>query len=84
MADGVATITIADPEQGNALTGEMRDHLAGLFDRASASLHVRAVRLTGAGPKRFLHRHEPPGPRAKRTPTGHPTRRHPPPATSPE
>jgi 2-(1,2-epoxy-1,2-dihydrophenyl)acetyl-CoA isomerase len=51
--DGVALITIDDPENGNALTGEMRDHLAGLFDDASASLRVRAVVLTGAGTKHF-------------------------------
>jgi 2-(1,2-epoxy-1,2-dihydrophenyl)acetyl-CoA isomerase len=51
--EGVAVITINDPEAGNALTGEMRDHLADLFDRASASLRVRAVLLTGAGPKHF-------------------------------
>lgn len=50
---GVATITIADPAQGNSLTGEMRDHLAAQFDRASASLAVRAVVLTGSGPKHF-------------------------------
>jgi 2-(1,2-epoxy-1,2-dihydrophenyl)acetyl-CoA isomerase len=50
---GVAVITIDDPEQGNALTGDMRDHLASLFDRASASLNVRSVVLTGAGPKHF-------------------------------
>jgi 2-(1,2-epoxy-1,2-dihydrophenyl)acetyl-CoA isomerase len=51
--EGVAVITINDPEQGNALTGDMRDHLASLFDRASASLNVRAVVLTAAGPKHF-------------------------------
>jgi 2-(1,2-epoxy-1,2-dihydrophenyl)acetyl-CoA isomerase len=51
--DGVAVITIDDADNGNALTGEMRDHLADLFDQASASLRVRAVVLTGAGPKHF-------------------------------
>jgi 2-(1,2-epoxy-1,2-dihydrophenyl)acetyl-CoA isomerase len=50
---GVATLTINDPEQGNALTGEMRDHLADQFDRASASLAVRSVVLSAAGPKHF-------------------------------
>lgn len=53
VADGVATLTINDPEQGNSLTGDMRDHLADQFDRASASLAVRAVVLTAAGPKHF-------------------------------
>lgn len=51
--DGVATITIDDPEQGNSLTGDMRDHLADQFDRASAALAVRAVVLTASGPKHF-------------------------------
>jgi 2-(1,2-epoxy-1,2-dihydrophenyl)acetyl-CoA isomerase len=51
--DGVAVVTIDDPENGNALTGAMRDHLAATFDRLSASLRVRAVVLTGAGPKHF-------------------------------
>lgn len=51
--DGVATITINDPDQGNSLTGEMRDHLAAQFDRASASLAVRAVVLAAAGGKHF-------------------------------
>jgi 2-(1,2-epoxy-1,2-dihydrophenyl)acetyl-CoA isomerase len=51
--DGVATVTINDPEQGNALTGEMRDHLAATFDHASADLRVRSVLFTGAGPKHF-------------------------------
>lgn len=51
--DGVAIVTINDPENGNALTGEMRDHLAATFDELAASLSVRAVVLTGAGPKHF-------------------------------
>jgi 2-(1,2-epoxy-1,2-dihydrophenyl)acetyl-CoA isomerase len=51
--DGVAGITINDPEQGNALTGDMRDHLAATFDQASADLNVRAIVLTGAGSKHF-------------------------------
>lgn len=51
--DGVALVTINDPEAGNALTGEMRDRLASLLEQASASLRVRAVVLTGSGPKHF-------------------------------
>ena len=53
VTDDVATITINDPEAGNALTGDMRDRTADLFDQASASLNVRAVVLTGTGPKHF-------------------------------
>jgi 2-(1,2-epoxy-1,2-dihydrophenyl)acetyl-CoA isomerase len=51
--DGVAVVTINDPENGNALTGEMRDHLADTFDELSGSLRVRSIVLTGAGPKHF-------------------------------
>jgi 2-(1,2-epoxy-1,2-dihydrophenyl)acetyl-CoA isomerase len=51
--DAVAVVTINDAENGNALTGDMRDHLAATFDRLSADLRVRAVVLTGAGPKHF-------------------------------
>jgi 2-(1,2-epoxy-1,2-dihydrophenyl)acetyl-CoA isomerase len=51
--DGVAVVTINDPDNGNALTGDMRDHLAATFDRLAASLRVRSVVLTGAGPKHF-------------------------------
>lgn len=53
VTDGVATITINDPEAGNALTSDMRDRIADLFDSASADLNVRAVLLTGTGPKHF-------------------------------
>jgi 2-(1,2-epoxy-1,2-dihydrophenyl)acetyl-CoA isomerase len=49
----VARITINRPDAGNSLTAAMRDRLARLFDDASASLGVRAVVLTGAGPKHF-------------------------------
>jgi 2-(1,2-epoxy-1,2-dihydrophenyl)acetyl-CoA isomerase len=62
--DGVATITIDDPEQGNSLTGDMRDHLADRFDQASASLNVRAIILTAAGPKHFCTGANLRGPRA--------------------
>jgi len=51
--DGVAWITIAAPEQGNALTADRRDRLASLFRDASASLAVRAVVLTASGDRHF-------------------------------
>ena len=50
---GVARVTIDRPDAGNSLTAEMRDHLADTFDELSATLGVRAVVLTGAGPKHF-------------------------------
>ena len=46
---GVAWITLDQPDAYNALTTEQRDHLRGLFERASGSLTVRAVVLTGTG-----------------------------------
>lgn len=53
VTDGVATITIDAPSQGNSLTGSMRDTLADFFDWASADLNVRVVVLTGAGDRHF-------------------------------
>jgi 2-(1,2-epoxy-1,2-dihydrophenyl)acetyl-CoA isomerase len=50
---GIARVTINRPDAGNSLTAEMRDHLAATFDELSATLGVRAVVLTGAGPKHF-------------------------------
>jgi 2-(1,2-epoxy-1,2-dihydrophenyl)acetyl-CoA isomerase len=53
VADGVARITINRPDAGNSLTAMMRDHLTEVFEEASATLGVRAVILTGSGPKHF-------------------------------
>ena len=53
VVDGLARVTINRPEAGNSLTAEMRDHLSDTFDELSATLGVRAVVLTGAGPKHF-------------------------------
>ena len=50
---GVARITINRPDAGNSLTPVMRDRLTDLFEEASATLGVRAVVLTGNGPKHF-------------------------------
>ena len=46
---GVARITIDRPEAGNALTTQMRDRLAELFESVSGTLAVRAVLLSGTG-----------------------------------
>jgi 2-(1,2-epoxy-1,2-dihydrophenyl)acetyl-CoA isomerase len=53
LEGGVARITIDRPDAGNSLTPDMRDRLADVIDDASASLGVRAVVLTGSGPKHF-------------------------------
>jgi 2-(1,2-epoxy-1,2-dihydrophenyl)acetyl-CoA isomerase len=50
---GIARVTIDRADAGNSLTAEMRDHLADVFDELSATLGVRAVVLTGAGPRHF-------------------------------
>ena len=53
ITGGIARVTIARPDAGNSLTPAMRDHLAATFDELSATLGVRAVVLTGEGPKHF-------------------------------
>lgn len=53
LAQGVATITIDAPSQGNSLTASMRDTLADFFDWASEDLNVRAVVLTASGDRHF-------------------------------
>jgi 2-(1,2-epoxy-1,2-dihydrophenyl)acetyl-CoA isomerase len=49
----VARVTIDRPDGGNSLTSAMRDGLAARFEEASGDLRVRAVLLTGSGPKHF-------------------------------
>jgi 2-(1,2-epoxy-1,2-dihydrophenyl)acetyl-CoA isomerase len=49
----VARITINRQDAGNSLTAAMRDRLTKVFEDVSATLGVRAVVLTGAGPKHF-------------------------------
>jgi 2-(1,2-epoxy-1,2-dihydrophenyl)acetyl-CoA isomerase len=51
--DGVATVTINAPDQGNALTAARRDRLTALFEEASSSLDVRAIVLTAVGARHF-------------------------------
>jgi 2-(1,2-epoxy-1,2-dihydrophenyl)acetyl-CoA isomerase len=53
VEDGLARVTIHRADAGNSLTAEMRDHLSGVFDELSATLGVRAIVLTGSGPKHF-------------------------------
>ncbi len=53
VANGVATITINAPGQGNSLNAAMRDRLTERFEWASADLAVRVVVLTGAGERHF-------------------------------
>ncbi|TVL93039.1 enoyl-CoA hydratase/isomerase family protein [Streptomyces sp. SAJ15] len=48
-ADGVATVTIANPAKRNAMTAAMWRELPGLLARYAADPSVRALVLTGAG-----------------------------------
>jgi len=53
VADGVATVTLDDPEKRNMLSGRMLAELVDAMKRAQAEEEVRAVVLTGAGEKVF-------------------------------
>jgi enoyl-CoA hydratase len=53
VADGVATVTLNDPEKRNMLSGEMLGELVEAMKSARDSEDVRAVVLTGAGEKVF-------------------------------
>lgn len=53
VADGIATITIDAPEQGNSLTADMRDGITELVEWASADHGVRVIVLTAAGERHF-------------------------------
>jgi 2-(1,2-epoxy-1,2-dihydrophenyl)acetyl-CoA isomerase len=53
VADGIARLTIATPDQGNALTPAMRDRLADRFGEISEDLRVRVVVLRGTGDRHF-------------------------------
>ena len=50
---GIARLTIATPDQGNALTPAMRDRLADRFIEISEDLRVRVVVLRGSGERHF-------------------------------
>jgi enoyl-CoA hydratase/carnithine racemase len=49
VADGVATVTLNDPEKRNMLSGQMLAELVAAMQAAKADDEVRAVVLTGAG-----------------------------------
>ncbi len=53
LADGVATVTLNDPEKRNMLSGQMLAELVAAMKRAKADEAARAVVLTGAGEKAF-------------------------------
>ena len=53
VADGIATVTLNNPEKRNMLSGQMLAELVAAMKRAQAEDEVRAVVLTGAGEKVF-------------------------------
>jgi enoyl-CoA hydratase/carnithine racemase len=53
VADGVATVTLNDPEKRNMLSGSMLSEIVAAMEMARDSEEVRAVVLTGAGDKVF-------------------------------
>ncbi len=53
VADGVATVTLDDPEKRNMLSGQMLTELVDAMKTARDTEEVRAVVLTGAGEKVF-------------------------------
>ncbi|MBA3865193.1 MAG: enoyl-CoA hydratase/isomerase family protein [Solirubrobacterales bacterium] len=53
VADGVATVTLSNPEKRNMLSGQMLTELVAAMEAARDSEAVRAVVLTGAGQKVF-------------------------------
>jgi enoyl-CoA hydratase/carnithine racemase len=53
VVDGVATVTLNDPEKRNMLSGQMLSELVAAMKLARDSEDVRAVVLTGAGDKAF-------------------------------
>jgi 2-(1,2-epoxy-1,2-dihydrophenyl)acetyl-CoA isomerase len=52
-SDGVLTLTLDRVEVHNALTWCVRDALTDALNEASATLHVRAIVITGAGDRAF-------------------------------
>jgi enoyl-CoA hydratase/carnithine racemase len=53
VADGVATVTLNDPDKRNMLSGAMLTEVVAAMEMARDSEEVRAVVLTGAGDKVF-------------------------------
>ena len=58
VADKIATITLDRPDKMNAFTARMMHEMIDAFDRVDADDDVRAVIVTGAGP-RVLRRRRP-------------------------
>jgi enoyl-CoA hydratase/carnithine racemase len=54
IEDGIGTITFNNPDKRNAMSLEMWRGLVEILDRFEADPAVRAVVLTGAGPKAFV------------------------------
>jgi 3-hydroxypropionyl-coenzyme A dehydratase len=53
VTDGIATVTLNDPEKRNVLSGQMLAELVAAMEKAKADEEVSAVVLTGAGEKAF-------------------------------
>jgi enoyl-CoA hydratase len=53
VSDGVATVTLNDPEKANRLSAQMLVELVDAIKTAKGAEEVRAVVLTGAGEKAF-------------------------------
>jgi len=49
VRDGVATITLNNPDKLNAFTGDMREHMGAALDQVAADPSVRVLMITGAG-----------------------------------
>ncbi len=54
LQDGIATITVNRPDKLNALNGQVITDLGAVAQRVTEDAEVRAVILTGAGPKAFV------------------------------
>ncbi len=66
VADGVATVTLNNPEKRNMLSGQMLAELVDAMKTARDAEEVRAVVLTGRGRQSLLRRG---GPRVASPPT---------------
>jgi enoyl-CoA hydratase len=53
-ADGIAVVTINRPDKLNALNAQVFSDLSDLLDRIKGDQTIRAVIVTGAGPKAFV------------------------------
>ncbi len=51
VKDNILTITLNRPEKLNAFTGVMMTEMIDAFDRADKDDEIRAIIVTGAGPR---------------------------------